>query len=155
MKEARTQRIQTFAAGRLVLVFLVLAMAHVTALADQSAANDFAFAQKTNDAQQTAAAKAAVAKIGARTSSLVQVKRRGKPKVNGSISEIREDDFVVISSDKGVMGLVINIRYDEVVSIKGRGIDWRNAGAKASVFGLKALKVMAVILKGVNPQFPP
>jgi len=114
-----------------------------------------ALAQKTNDAEQTAAAKAAVAKIGARTNSLVQVKRLGKPKVKGAISEIREDDFEVISSDNGSIGVAINIRYDEVVSIKGRGVDWRNAGAKAGVFGLKALGVMGIILKGVNPQFPP
>src|ERR1700752_282662 len=114
-----------------------------------------AFAQKTNVAKQTAAAKEAVAKIGARTNSLVRVKRLGKPRVNGSISEIREDDFEVISSDNGSIGVAINIRYDEVVSIKGRGVDWGNAGAKATLFGLKAFKVMAVILKGVNPQLPP
>jgi hypothetical protein len=114
-----------------------------------------AFAQKTNDAERTAAAKAAVARIGARTNSRVQVKRLGKPKVNGSISEIREDDFDVISSDNGSIGIVISIRYDEVAKIKGRGVDWGNAGAKASIFGLKAFKVMVIILKGVNPQFPP
>ena len=114
-----------------------------------------AFAQKTNDAEQTARIKEAVVKIGARTNSRVQVTRVGKPKVNGSINEIREDDFEMISSDNGSIGVAINIRYDEVVRIKGRGIDWRNGGMRASVFGLKALKVMGVILKGVNPQFPP
>ena len=114
-----------------------------------------AFAQKTNDAEQAAAVKAAVMKIGARTNSRVQVTRLGKPKVNGSINEIREDEFEMISSDNGSIGVAINIRYDEVVKIKGRGVDWRNGGMKASVFGLKALKVMGVILKGVNPQFPP
>ena len=112
-------------------------------------------AQKSNDAQQTAAAKAAVARIGARTNSLVQVKRLGKSKVKGSISEIREEDFDVISSDNGSIGVVISIRYDEVVQIKGKGVDWRNAGARAGLIGLKAFKVMVVVLKGVNPQLPP
>lgn len=112
-------------------------------------------AQKTNDAQQTAAAKAAVAKIGARTNALVQVKRFGKPKVKGSISEIREEDFEVISSENRSIGVAINIRYDEVVKIKGAGVDWQNVGAKASLFGLKAFKVMVVVLNGMNPKFPP
>jgi len=130
--------------SRFLLAFFWIALAAVSVLA-----------QKTNDAKQTAAAKAAVAKIGARTNALVQVKRLGKPKVRGSISEIREEDFEVISSDKGSIGVAISIRYDEVVQIKGSDVDWRNVGAKASVFGLKALKVVGVILKGVNPQFPP
>ena len=112
-------------------------------------------AQKTNDAQQTAAAKAAVAKIGAQNNSLVQVKRHGKSKVKGSISEIREEDFEVISCENGSIGVAVSIRYDEVAQIKGRGVDWRNVGAKASLVGLTAFKVMIVVLSGVNPQFPP
>lgn len=113
------------------------------------------FAQKTNDAQQTAAVKAAVARIGARNNSLVQVKRFGKPKVKGSISEIREEDFEVISSENGSIGVAVSIRYDEVAQIKGKDVDWRNVGAKTSLLGLKAFKAIVVVLKGVNPQFPP
>ena len=56
-----------------------------------------------------------------------QVTRPGKPKVNRSINEIREDDFEVISSDNGSIGVAINIPYSEAVKIKGKGIDWRSA----------------------------
>ena len=112
-------------------------------------------AQKTNDAQQTAAVKAAVARIGARNNSLVQVKRFGKPKVKGSISEIRDEDFEVISSQNGSIGVAVSIRYDEVAQIKGRDVDWGNVEAKASLFGLKAFNVIVVVLQGVNPKFPP
>jgi hypothetical protein len=114
-----------------------------------------ALAQKTNDTHQTAAAKAAVAEIGARNNALVEVKRLGKSKVKGSISEIREDDFDVISSDNRSLGVVITIRYDEVAKIKGKGVDWGNAAAKAGWVGLKAFKVMVIILSGVNLQLPP
>ena len=45
-----------------------------------------ALAQQSNDAQQIAEVKVAVAKIG--TGKKVQVTRRGKPKVKGEISDI-------------------------------------------------------------------
>lgn len=107
-----------------------------------------ALAQETNVTQQIAAAKAAIAKIGTGIEARVQVTRRNKPKVRGFINEIREDDFEVISTENGSIGVAFNIRYDEVVKIKGKDVDWRNGGVKASVFGLKALKVIGDVLKG-------
>lgn len=106
------------------------------------------FAQTPNDAQQIAAVKAAVAKIGSGTKASVRVTRLGKPRVEGFIREIREDDFELISTDNGSIGVAIDIPYREVIKIKGKGVDWRNAGVKASWFGLKAFKVMVDVLKG-------
>ena len=108
----------------------------------------FCPAQNSNDAQRIAAVKAAVAKIGTGKDARVQVIRVGQPKVNGFINDIRDDDFEVISSDNGSIGVTINISYSEVVRIKGKSIDWRNGAIKTSWFGLKAFKVMVVVLKG-------
>lgn len=105
-------------------------------------------AQETNDVQRIAAAKAAVVKIGTGTKARVEVARANKPKVKGFISEIREDDFEVISTDDGSIGIKFNIRYDEVIRIRGKGVDWRNGAINASVFGLKALKVLGDVLRG-------
>jgi hypothetical protein len=105
-------------------------------------------AQEQDDAQQTAAVKAAVAKIGSGTKDRVSVTRLGKPKVKGFIREIREDDFELISTDNGSIGVAIHIPYREVIKISGKGVDWRSTGLKASWFGLKALKVMGDVIKG-------
>jgi len=106
------------------------------------------FAQKSNSAEESTAVKATVAKIGTGPEALVQVKRRDKTKVKGFIKEAREEDFDVISTQKGTRGMTVTIPYSDVVKIKGKGIDWTAAGAKASFFGLKALKVMVIVLKG-------
>lgn len=105
-----------------------------------------AAAQQTNDARQIAEVKAAIAKIG--TGKKVHVTRRGKPSVKGAIRDIREDDFEVISTEDGSFGVAIDISYSEVVKIKGKGVDWGAGGIKAGVFGLKALRVMGIVLKG-------
>jgi len=112
--------------------------------------------QGANDDKRIAAAKAAVAKIGTGTKARVQVIRLGNPKINGFINEIREDDFEVISTDNGSIGVKINIRYSDVVKVKGKGVDWRNGAIKTSWLGLRTLKVMADVLKGSGGlRFPP
>ena len=105
-------------------------------------------AQNQSDARQIAAVKAAVEKIGVGTTARVRVTVTGKPKIKGFINEIRDDDFVVISTEDGSIGTTINIRYSEVVKIKGKGVDWKNAGIRASIIGLKSLKIAADVLKG-------
>ena len=105
-----------------------------------------ALAQGTNDAQKIAHVKTAVAKIG--NGRKVKVTRRGKPKVKGQIREIRDDDFEVISSENGSIGVAVHIPYSEVVTIKGNGVDWQDGSIRAGIFGLKALKVMGTLLKG-------
>ena len=106
------------------------------------------FAQNPSDARKIAAVKAAVEKIGIGTTARVRVTVIGKPKIKGFINEIRDDDFVVISTEDGTIGTALNIRYSEVVKIKGKGVDWRSAGIKTSIIGLKSLKIAADILKG-------
>ena len=94
-------------------------------------------AQIANDTDEAAAVKAAVAKIGSGTRSVVEVTRRGQPKVKGYINAIYEDRFEVISTQNGSIGVEVTIWYDEVVIIKGTGIDWRSAGIKSGIIGLK------------------
>jgi hypothetical protein len=106
------------------------------------------FAQKPTDARHVAAVKAAVEKLGVGTTARVRVTRVGKPKVKGFINEIRDDDFVVISTEDGSIGDAITISYGEVVKIKGKGVDWGNAGVKTAKFGLTSLSVMLIILRG-------
>lgn len=103
-------------------------------------------AQITNDTQKIAEVKAAVARIGIGTK--LQVTRRGKAKVKGHIKDIRENDFEVISSENGSIGVAVSIPYGEVIKIKGNGVDWRNGGIKAGVFGLKTLKIIGIVLEG-------
>jgi len=104
-------------------------------------------AQTANDTDEAAAVKAAVAKIGSGTRSVVEVTRRGQPKVKGYINAIYEDRFEVISTQNGSIGVEVTIWYEEVLKIKGKGIDWRSAGIKSGIIGLKAFKVMHIILK--------
>ncbi|HEX7296331.1 MAG TPA: hypothetical protein VF251_11290 [Pyrinomonadaceae bacterium] len=104
--------------------------------------------QQVNDAQQIAAIKAVVAKIRTGTKAVVEVTRRGQPKVKGYINRIYEDRFEVISTQNGSIGVDITIYYDEVLRIKGKGVDWRSVGMKSGIIGLKAFKVMHIILKG-------
>jgi hypothetical protein len=106
-----------------------------------------AHAQKTNETQ-IVEIKAAVAKIGTGTKAKVEVTRRDKPKVKGFIKEICYDDFDVISTADGSNGMVVTVRYDEVVRVKGKGIDWRAGGIKVWFFGLRTLKVLSEVLKG-------
>ena len=103
--------------------------------------------QQANATQQVEAIKSAVAKIGTGTKATVQVTLRGKPKIKGYITAIYDDRFYVISTQNGSMGVEVTIWYDEVLKIKGQGIDWRSAGIKSGIIGLKAFKVMHAILK--------
>ncbi|HKO96457.1 MAG TPA: endonuclease/exonuclease/phosphatase family protein [Pyrinomonadaceae bacterium] len=107
-----------------------------------------ALAQETNNAQQIAEVKAAVAKIG--NGAKVQVTRRGKPKVKGEIREFRDEDFEVISSENGSIGVAVHIPYSEVLKIKGKGVNWQDGSIKAGGVGLKVFKVMGTILKGAG-----
>ena len=100
-------------------------------------------AQKPNDTPETASVRKAVIKVGKNAN--VQVTRRGKPKVKGYINEIYEDSFEVISTENAS---TVDIPYSEVVKIKGKGIDWRGGGIQTGMIGLKAFKVMGIILKG-------
>ena len=90
------------------------------------------FAQTSDSDKQTDKVKAAVTRLGTGTKARVQVIRFGKPKVNGFIGEIRENDFVVIGTEKEHIGMAIPVAYDEVVQLKGKGVDWRNGAIKAS-----------------------
>ena len=103
--------------------------------------------QTSNDTDQIAAVKAAVTKIGTGKDSVVQVTRRGMPKVKGYISAIYQDRFEVISTQNGSIGVEVTIWYEDVLKIKGKGIDWRSVGIKSGIIGLKAFKVMHTILK--------
>src|SRR6185295_11219567 len=125
---------------------LVLLCCSLAAL--PTAAQKGALPPQTTDPKQIEAVKFAVAKIGIGPKAKVEVVRKGKPKVKGIIHDIRWDDFDVISTQDGSIGMKITINYSEVVKIKGKGIDWSAAGAKASLIGLKSLKVMADVLKG-------
>ena len=89
-------------------------------------------AQTSEGDKQSEKVKAAVTRLGTGTKARVQVVRFGKPKVNGFIGEIRENDFVVIGTEKEDIGMAIPVAYDEVVQLKGKGIDWRNGAIKAS-----------------------
>ena len=104
-------------------------------------------AQTSKDTDQIAAVKAAVIKIGTGEDSVVQVTRRGMPKVKGYISAIYQDRFEIISTQNGSIGVEVTIWYDEVLKIKGKGIDWRSVGIKSGIVGLKAFKVLHIILK--------
>ena len=105
-------------------------------------------AQTSNDPDQIAAVKAAVTKIGTGKDAVVQVTRRGnQPKVKGYISAIYEDRFYVISTQNGSIGVEVTIWYEDVLKIKGKGVDWRSVGLKSGIIGLKVFKVMHTILK--------
>jgi len=105
-----------------------------------------AVAQVTSDAQKIAEVKTAIARIG--NGMNVNVTRRGKPKVKGKIREFRENDFEVISSENGSIGVAFHIPYSGVVKVKGNGVNWHDGSIRAGVIGLKALKVMGTLLKG-------
>lgn len=104
-------------------------------------------AQTSNDTDQIAAVRAAVTKIGTGKDSVVQVTLRGMPKVKGYISAIYQDRFEVVSTQNGSIGVEVTIWYEDVLKIKGQGIDWRSVGLKSGIIGLKAFKVMHIILK--------
>jgi len=117
-----------------------------------SAQKTLAPAQITDDAQQ-AKIKAAVAKVGVGIKARVQVKRFGKPKVNGFINQIEEDNFTVISTDEGSIGMARSIAYSEVAQLKGKGVNWRNGGLKASEVTTNVFRVLWEVTRGVclNP----
>src|SRR5262245_42864713 len=112
-------------------------------------------AQQTNDAKQIAELREKLTRVGRGRDVVVTVTRRDGTKLKGYVKEIRDDGFDIVSMESGSSPAPITITYREVLKIVGKGINWKGGATKAGLIGLKTFKVMTVLLKGVNPQFPP
>ena len=97
--------------------------------------------------------RAAVAKVGSGLKARVKVTLRDGTKLRGFISRIGEDDFELVSTDDGSLGVARTIRYEEVRKLNGRGvsIDWLRVASTTTTGAGIFLK----ILRGVNLRLPP
>ncbi|MEK7724891.1 MAG: hypothetical protein AAB336_11110 [Acidobacteriota bacterium] len=96
----------------------------------------------SKEAKMTTKLKMELNKIGIGNESKVEVKLNDGTKVSGYLSEINDDDFVVVAKNDDSK----RIRYDTVRKAKGRHRHHRFA-LSASILGL-VLGVLALALSG-------
>jgi hypothetical protein len=83
----------------------------------------------------------------------VKVRLRDGTKLRGFVSRIGGDDFELVSTDDGSLGIAHTIRYEDVLSLKGRGvsIDWLRVAATTA----RGACLFLIILRGANLRLPP
>ncbi len=92
-----------------------------------------------SDALFAAKVKAEVAKLGAGSNARVKVRLRDKTKLEGYVSEVAEEHFVVTDSKTGK---AVTVSYSEVEKVKGNNL---SAGAKIGIAVAVAAAVGVII----------
>ena len=97
--------------------------------------------------------RAAVVKVGSGLKARVKVTLRDGTKMSGFISRIGEDDFELVSTDDGSVGVAHMLRYEEVRKLKGRdvSIDWLRVASTTA----EGARLFLIVLRGVNLRLPP
>ena len=105
-------------------------------------------AKSETAAEERERVKAAAAKVGSGLKARVKVTLRDRTKLRGFISRIGDDDFELVSTDDGSVGVAHRTRYEDVLKLKGRGvsIDWLRVAASTA----KGAGIFLQILRGVN-----
>ena len=89
--------------------------------------------------------KQAIAKLGTGEMALVKIKLRDKTKLDGYVSAVGDDSFVVTDIETGVAATVA---YLQVKQVKGNNL---STGAKIAIgVGIAALVLVVVIASGVS-----
>ncbi len=98
--------------------------------------------------------KASVGKIGSGLKARVRFRLQDGTKLQGFISQITEQSFVVVRTDDRHIGESLEIAYSDVTGLKAKGVslDWLRVAAGTA----KGLQMMHKILKDVGPlRLPP
>ncbi len=95
--------------------------------------------------QHTEKVKQAVAKLGTGEMALVKIKLRDKTKLEGFVSAIGDDSFVVTDIKTGVAATVA---YPQVKQVKGNNL---STGAKIAIgVGIAVAILVVIIASGVS-----
>ncbi|MDQ3754151.1 MAG: hypothetical protein M3371_05400 [Acidobacteriota bacterium] len=98
--------------------------------------------------------KARVGKIGSGLKARVHVGLQDGTKLQGFISQIAEQSFVVVRTDDRHIGESLEIAYGVVMRLKAKGVsrDWLRVAAGTA----KGLQILHEILKDIGPlRLPP
>ena len=88
--------------------------------------------------------KQAIAKLGTGETALVKIKLRDKTKLEGFVSTIGEDSFVVTD---GKTGVATTVAYPQVKQVKGNNL---STGAKIAIgVGIAVVVLVVIIASGV------
>ena len=120
----------------LSLLFVALLLHAVSFVAPLSAS-----AWTDSEALFAARVKAEIAKLGAGPAARVKVKLRDKTKLEGYVTEVGEDHFVVADKKTGAPA---RVEYAEVVQVKSRGNNL-SSGAKVGIWVAIAAAVAIII----------
>jgi len=89
--------------------------------------------------------KQAIAKLGAGETALVKIKLRDKTKLEGFVSAVGDDSFVVTDIKTGV---ATTVAYPQVKKVKGNNL---STGAKIAIgVGIAAVVLVVIIASGVS-----
>ncbi len=119
-----------------VLAILLLNLGTGTILAKSNSEKEMQHAEKV---------KQAIAKLGTGEMALVKIKLRDKTKLEGFVSAIGDDSFVVTDIKTGVAATVA---YPQVKQVKGNNL---STGAKIAIgVGIAVAILVVIIASGVS-----
>ncbi|CAN5524879.1 hypothetical protein BH18ACI1_BH18ACI1_07530 [soil metagenome] len=118
------------------IIILLLNFSAGTILAKSNSDKERRYAEKV---------KQSIVKLGSGESALVKIKLHDKTKLEGFVSAIGDDSFVVTDIKTGVATTVV---YPQVKQVKGNNL---STGAKIAIgVGIAAVVLVVIIASGVS-----
>ena len=94
-----------------------------------------------------------MAKIGSGLKARVKVRLSYGEKLRGFVGRIGEDDFELVSTDDGSVGIGDTGRYEDATKLEGRGVSIDSLRVASTT--AKGARLFLIILRGANLRLPP